>query len=166
MALHLKAGDGDLQLITEQALLTRCARSHSIYRPALKKRSFWLFISQFWLFSCNCEFTFCNYFILRIAWYKLTILSYKVWILRYKVRIAWYKLTILSYKVWILRYKVRIAGYITIARYFPCKCEFALTNLRIVRYTDSTVTLKGKKTVLRIANFYLAIVCYKVRIMR
>ncbi len=148
MALHLKAGDGDLQLITEQALLTRCARSsHSIYRPALKKSSFWLFISQFWLFSCNCEFTFCNYFILRIAWYKLTILSYKVWILRYKVRIAGYKFTI--------------------ARYFPCKCEFVShksQNRKI--YRQYCKLWKGKKLFSELLICILAILCYKVRIMR
>ncbi len=36
MLLHLKAGDGDLMLITEQALLTKCAwKLHSINRAAL-----------------------------------------------------------------------------------------------------------------------------------
>ncbi len=36
MLLHLKAGDGDLLLITEPALLTKCAwQSHSINRAAL-----------------------------------------------------------------------------------------------------------------------------------
>ncbi len=36
MPLHLKTGDGDLLLIKEPALLTRCACiSHEIYRPAL-----------------------------------------------------------------------------------------------------------------------------------
>ncbi len=36
MPLHLKAGDGDLPLIMEPALLTRCAgQSHAIYFPAL-----------------------------------------------------------------------------------------------------------------------------------
>ncbi len=36
MPLHLKTGDGDLPLIKEPALLTRCACiSHEIYRPAL-----------------------------------------------------------------------------------------------------------------------------------
>ncbi len=36
MPLHLKTGDGDLALIKEPALLTRCACiSHAIYRPSL-----------------------------------------------------------------------------------------------------------------------------------
>ncbi len=36
MQLHLKTGDGDLALIKEPALLTRCACiSHEIYRPSL-----------------------------------------------------------------------------------------------------------------------------------
>ncbi len=36
MSLDLKAGDGDLLLITEPALQMRCAlQLHAIYRPAL-----------------------------------------------------------------------------------------------------------------------------------
>ncbi len=43
MPLHLKTGDGDLPLIKEPALLTRCACiSHEIYRPALLARVSWI----------------------------------------------------------------------------------------------------------------------------
>ncbi len=42
MPLHLKAADGDLLLITEPSLLTRCTwLSHAIYRAALQVNTFW-----------------------------------------------------------------------------------------------------------------------------
>ncbi len=48
MLLHLKAGDGDLLLITVPALLTRCAWiSHSINRAALRCMSKYLFVYKF-----------------------------------------------------------------------------------------------------------------------
>ncbi len=57
MPLHLKTGDGDLPLIKEPALLTRCACiSHEIYRPALKGSCDFL-----WQFSHNCKFSSQNW---------------------------------------------------------------------------------------------------------
>ncbi len=47
MVLHLRAGDGDLPLITEPSLLTICAWSlHVIYRPALHRGQTFLVVGH------------------------------------------------------------------------------------------------------------------------
>ncbi len=58
MQLHLKAGDGDLLLIVEPALLMRCAwQSHAKYRPALVLCNIYGSILVYYIFKTLLQLT-------------------------------------------------------------------------------------------------------------